>query len=202
MKKAKLVELVPVLAILLFCAMGHAAETNGIPSELTNAGIEWGSETNGIRAGLVAFQVNNKRLIKIMVLSSKTNSALGYVSPPDLRFAKLELRNEEGKLVAQTQEGKKVNRELPKEILASDLPVMKQERMGRGRELYAGLVMTSPGSPVSMGSFNLEDLFQTDPQTRYSLAVCPVIYKFTHDRRRVLRVDMPCVAIEVGPAKR
>lgn len=187
---------IPVLFCLLARLCSHAGETNGLHTGLSDPALSWGSETNQIRAGILTVGTGQETQVVVFILSSETNPGLKYVTPPLFKFPKLELVDEQGNGALLTAHGSNLVGSLPAQILPGDLPrVANDHTGGRSRNgMITNWVMTASGAPHQFARISLNDVFVMKPERHYTLTICPAIYEFTKDRKRLLRIDLPCVS--------
>jgi hypothetical protein len=178
-----------------------AGETNGISPELLHPTVTWGRETDGVRGGLVITSKKGRTSVVISVLGSETNSAWNYVKPPESRMAKIELKDHLGNLVKVTKIGAKAVGDLPESIASEDVPRVKEGffRPGRRDGMIINNVLIASNAPATLHSFILEDYFVMQPSHKYTLSITPTIYKFSPDRKRVQRIDLPEVSASIPP---
>jgi hypothetical protein len=183
--------------LLLSAQMAAAqADTNAapLPKELLSPQMAWGEETNGIRAG-VDWGLSDKMSVRVVVLSFKTNETWLYVAPPGKEFRTFELRDARGVLLAPLN-GKKLDGELPQQILAKNLPYRPASGIHHRKTLDNWLLI-GYGQPVIFRDVDLQDVYQIAQEGDYTLTVCVAIYRFAPDQQSVLRIDLPPVTMKI-----
>jgi hypothetical protein len=191
----RLLVLVWLAGLAQQCFPAVDAVTNRIPKELFDPSTQWGPETNGLCAGLSTHVISRGDLrmmdVIVMVVTSRTNAEWNYMSLPDRKISRIELRFPDGKIVAPRR-GAKTSAYLPERIQAKDLQWSHD-----GKMYLKDWLLLSRGAPLVLGRFSVQDLFRIEKEGDYTLSVCPVIYEFAADRKSVSRIDLPCVTTSV-----
>ena len=180
-------------AILLLSGRMAAAEgaTNSVlvPKELMGPQTAWGEETNGVRAG-INWELSDKMIVRIFVLTSRTNTAWNYVAPPGKIFMRFELRDARG-MIQTPLKGKKMDVELPMRILTKEMP--HSPAVGHEAGMIENRLLVTAGSPVIFRDVIIQNVYRIEQEGDYALTVCVAIYEFAPDRQSVSRIDLPCV---------
>lgn len=193
-------------AALALCALTTlAADTNDMPNWFDLPGMVWGSaNAKRIRAGI--WPNGEPSSVDVTIFAtSRTNVDWRYLTPPTIKFSKVELRDTNGMPVPSLR-GKRLDGDLPQRIAIKDLPrtpVRGTTERGSGGGLRDWLF----GRPATLADFTIQKVYEIDKEGDYSLTVCAVIYGFspdyktvTHlplDEQFVSRVDLPCVTAKI-----
>ncbi len=190
---------ISIIVIFSICITTTAEGTNGISAWLKSGTIDWGTwgaETNEICAGILLSPnpQNNTDFdsVSVYILTSKTNVFWDYLGPPNMKFARFELKDSNGVVAAPKWWGIKLVSELPQRITKEDLPVDR----GRWKMLVNELCLKA-GTPSRFKDFNIHDVYQIKKEGDYTLSVGVAIYQFAPDRKAVSRLDLPCVTIKI-----
>ena len=179
--------------IAIGCLNVAAEETNGFPDWSVVPGLVWGSASNGIRAGVTDRDPGVKGVLVLVAFSG--SYGWHYVTHPEIRFSKVELRSPEGVEMPPVKNGKLFG-DLPKMILLKDLPRFP-ERGTKDRGSTGGFRDWLIGNPSTLSEFDIPDSYIIEKEGDYRLTVWPVIYEYVPDRLFVSRLDLPYVATTV-----
>jgi hypothetical protein len=186
-----------ILSLFVFTTTA-TADNKDIPTEFIGSDYVWGEETNEIRAGLAcANDIRDQtqmQLIQVLILTPKTNAVYDYVKPPNEKFARCELLNSNGTVMAPMR-GKALAGELPQSIREEDLP--KTPKFGRNNSLLAGALPLFQNNPMELKRFVIQDVYPIKTEGDYTLTVWPVIYHFSTNGQFVTRLDLLPVSRKV-----
>jgi hypothetical protein len=157
---------------LLICTRTEIVAQDSI---LDSPYVKWGDDTNGFRAGTEFGQEEEK--IVVCVLTSKEDSPNGrleWFRPVDGKFAKVELKDINGMVIAPLA-GKDLGTNLPKSIEIKDL--------GRVGDKWHGYWLTNAIYPLGtntancLGEFMINEVYLIESEGDYDLTIWPVIYQ-------------------------
>jgi len=175
-----------------------ATDTNDIPAQYLKPPYAWGEKTNEIRAGLFWSDEVDSGIkaqdVVVLILTSITGIEQDYVKPPNGKFAKFELRDSNGKVIAPVH-GKELDSKLPQIIQAKDLPRIPE--FGRNAPMLVGILPLFQNRAWSLKEFRIPDVYQIKNDGDYTITVWPTIYHFSSDNQYVTRVDLPPVSMKI-----
>ena len=184
-----------MISLMYSCTASTAAVTNTIPNELKDSATVWGAEKDDFCAGFRIWRGDGEKspatTVTVFVLTSKTNALWNYVEAPENRFAKVELRDTNGVIIAPLQLTK-LDADLPLTIVEEDLPTTP-----RVIHLRRAWLILPPGTPEPLKEFHIENVYHIQKEGDYTLTICVAIYQFAPDRKSLLRRDLPCVTAKV-----
>jgi hypothetical protein len=161
--------------------------------------ITWGIATNEIFAGVSceAKQVEQRSIqeVRIFMGTRKTNGISSFFLPPDHKLAEAELHDKNGALM-EPLAGKRLDTELPNELLIKDLPHFPQRP--RHSLVPKNEVHLSPNIPKVFWDFSIQDIYEIINEGDYTLNCVVGLYHTTSfDGKSVVRMDLPPVTIHM-----
>jgi hypothetical protein len=188
-------DLVCGLLGLLFCsgkmigtevdAATYSADTNG---------IVWGRETNGLAVGIGVYDQKHDSIhtqqIYVFIQTSMTNVGRRYLSPPECKLTRLELKRADGTVITNVFTKNLVG-ELPKTVLVKDLP--RTPESPRHASMLRDWLLLGPNAPSTLTIFTAGDIFRLEKEEDCTLSVTAAVYQYSTNWVSVLRVDLPPV---------
>jgi hypothetical protein len=172
--------------------------TNGLPENLLSIPIQWGLESNGMRAGASLYVESEKIIVTVSVLGSASRQGKGYLAPPDHKFLRLELTGSNGLPVSGRASFKAMQGTFPAKMPTKDFPMTARTGVLYGRSaMFKDPLLIGPESPYPLRQFNLLDVFAISDGGNYALTVWPAVYHIGTNALNADRIDLPPVTIPV-----